>query len=83
MKKQIKYCDCLKKCFSILTGMIMIILLILTPIMIFRIFKEEKYLDFLGGYIGAVLTLMGVWLQIHKLEQHRKNDEEERRGNTF
>lgn len=78
MKKKTKCCGYLKKCFSILIGIIMIILFILTPMIIFRVFQEEKYLGFLGGYVGAILTLGGVWFQIQRLEKYRKNDESKR-----
>lgn len=47
------------------------------PIKVYFI-ERKSFINFLGGYIGAVLTLVGGLFQIQKLEQHRKNDEEKK-----
>lgn len=72
MDKEIRFCEWLKKSLIII-----FVSVLLTGIPIGIYFLERKsFVSFLGGYVGAVLTLMGVWVQIYKLEQHRKKGEE-------
>ncbi|MCS5423101.1 MULTISPECIES: hypothetical protein [Psychrilyobacter] len=55
-----------------------IFIFVLIPKFIFIIVKDGEHLGFLGGYVGAILTLGGVWFQIQRLEKHRKEEENER-----
>jgi len=50
-----------------------VLLVLLVPVIIFLII-EEKYLGFLGGYVGAVLTLGGVYYQLHRSEKNREKE---------
>ncbi len=52
-----------------------VITFLLIPQIIFIIVKDDEHLGFLGGYIGAILTLGGVYYQLYKLEKHRREDE--------
>ena len=50
-----------------------ILLVLLVPVIMFLIVKE-KYLGFLGGYVGAILTLGGVYYQVHRSEKNRESE---------
>lgn len=54
------------------------VIIFFAPKIFFLNFEKSEHLGFLGGYVGAILTLGGVWFQTERLEKHRKEEKKER-----